>query len=119
MKRRTLPKDAKVFYKGKWVHVSDLTVEEVPKARFKETREDIAKRVIREITSSPLSSMERGELIKICEEVSREHGLKRRVNYRFLIDEGILGRISGSRRYYLTEKAAEEYPELFKGTSRA
>ena len=115
MKRRTLPKDAKVFYRGRWVNVSEIAPK-APPGRFKEAREEIAKRVIKGIMGSPKSSMERREMIEICDEVSKGYGLRRKVNYRFLIDRGILGRIPRSRRYYLTEKAAEEYPELFEGT---
>jgi len=114
VRRKTiLPETAEVFYKGRWVKASEIVPERVPKTKIEEARSEIIRRVIDEIRSSPESSLTRPELIKICEEVSRERGLKRRVNYRFLLERGVLGRLKGTRRYFLTEKAKELYPELF------
>ncbi|MCD6509390.1 MAG: hypothetical protein J7L11_03245 [Thermoprotei archaeon] len=107
-----LPPDAKVYYKGKWVPASEV----VPKRERKIdiARSELARRVVSEVLKSPNSCIERSKLMELAEEVSAEIGLKRRVSYRFLIAEGILGRVRGSKSYFLTEKAKELFPELFK-----
>ena len=107
-----LPPDALVYYKGKWVPASEVT----PKRRRKIdiAREELARRVVKEILRSPDSCITRDRLMELSEEVAMSVGLKRRVSYRFLITEGIIGRIRGSTAYYLTERAKELFPELFE-----
>ncbi|MBM1155089.1 hypothetical protein DRN94_004370 [archaeon] len=117
VKRRIafLPPDALVYYRGRWIPASEVT----PKRRRKIdiAREELARRVVKEIIRSPDSCITRDRLLELSEEVARRIGLKRRVGYRFLITEGIIGRIRGSTAYYLTERAKELFPELFEKTS--
>ena len=107
-----LPPDTKVYYKGKWIPASQVP----PRRRRKIdiARDQLTKEVIKEILRSPSSSIDRAKLIELAEKVSVQVGLKRRVGYRFLITEGIIGRVRGSREYFLTEKAKELFPELFE-----
>jgi len=113
MSKSSLPEEAKVYYKGEWIPVSEVTVKKVRRARMKEAREELALKIVKYILESPRNCVRRSKLIELSRQVAEKMGLKR-LGYRFLITEGIIGRPIGSKLYYLTEKAREKYPELFK-----
>ena len=111
-RRRFLAPNARVYYKGEWVKVSELPVKS--ESKYTVARRELARRVIEEVLKSPDSSISRDRIIELAREVSSGVGLRRKVSYYFLVREGILGRVRGARQYFLTEKAKELFPELFK-----
>ncbi|MCD6509008.1 MAG: hypothetical protein J7L11_01260 [Thermoprotei archaeon] len=111
-RRRFLAPNAKVYYKGEWVKVSELPIKS--ESKYDIARRELTRRVIEEVLKSLDSGISRGRLVKLAREVSSEIGLRRKVNPYFLIREGVLGRVRGARHYFLTEKARELFPELFK-----
>ena len=109
-----LSQDARVYYKGEWAKVSELPVKS--ESKYTVARRELTRRVIEEVLKSPDSGISRGWLVELAREVSSGVGLRRKVNPYFLVREGILGRVRGARHYFLTEKAKELFPELFKGS---
>jgi len=111
-----LSPDAKVYVRGRWVSASEAIKLAAPhrlRGRRESAREVLAKRVIAEILRSPGNYVKRGRLKKLGKEVAEEMGLKR-LGYRFLITRGILARPPLLKRYFLTEKAKQLYPDLFE-----
>jgi hypothetical protein len=112
--KASLMPGVKVYYQGKWVDVSEVVSARHAKIKLKQARVELARRIIKELLKSPRNCVRRSVLIKLSREVAGEMGLKR-LGYRFLITQGIIGRPVGSKLYYLTEKAKELYPDLFPG----
>lgn len=110
--KATLTPGVKVYYQGKWVDVSEVISAKHTKVKLKQARVELARRIIKELLKTPRNCVRRSVLVKLSREVANEMGLKR-LGYRFLITQGIIGRPAGSKLYYLTEKAKELYPELF------
>jgi|GEM_PF-930882 hypothetical protein len=110
--KASLMPGVKVYYQGKWVDVSEVVSAKHAKIKLKQARVELARRIIKELLKSPRNCVRRSVLIKLSREVAGEMGLKR-LGYRFLITQGIIGRPVGSKLYYLTEKAKELYPDLF------
>ncbi|MEM2849824.1 MAG: hypothetical protein QXI36_06090 [Candidatus Bathyarchaeia archaeon] len=110
--KATLKSGVKVYYQGRWVDVSEVVSVKHAKVKLKQARVELARRIIKELLKTPRNCVRRSVLIRLSREVAGEMGLKR-LGYRFLITQGIIGRPAGSKLYYLTEKAKELYPDLF------
>ena len=106
------PED-RVYVDGRWVPASEVAALHRPVGRMRKARQVLARRVVEEILRSPGNRVRRGRLRELSSEVAGEMGLKR-LGYRFLITQGIIGRPPGSKLYYLTEKAKQLYPDLFE-----
>lgn len=108
-----LSPEEKVYYQGRWVKVSEVVTVRRVRARLKQARVELARRVVTDILKSPKNCIRRARLIELSRQVAEELGLKR-LGYRFLISQGIIGRPPGSKLYFLTEKAKELFPDLFE-----
>ena len=110
--KAVLEPGSKIYYQGRWIDVSEIVTVKKGRARLKQARVELARRVVSEILRSPRNCIRRAKLMELSRQVAEEMGLKR-LGYRFLLSQGIIGRPPGSKLYFLTEKAKEMFPDLF------
>jgi len=106
----TIGPDELVFYKGKWVKAGQIIVSKKAPARSK-ARTELVGAIITQLKET--GTIDRPVLKQLGITIGQKHGFKKALGFKFLLKQGVLKRLEGTRLYGLRKKAQELYPELF------